>query len=136
LFEKIFANIQLPICIINEKGIIKSYNLYFQQQFENIINKKEKFETIFNIKEIANQSYFSNKANVWQLEYLALDKHFCIMFQPLKKESLNWWKTLPFAIGIINKNLKLQSANLNLENILDNDYKNTIILLLSEMVLR
>lgn len=115
LFQITFQNLQSPICIINKKGMIIWKNQKFINKFHDC---PADFELTFKPKKILQHIQVVYAQNAWILEHIKVGKNFAIVFQSIKKETLNWWDTLPFPIGILNKENHIEKGNVSLRTLI------------------
>ncbi len=118
LFQKSFVDIKMPICIIDHTGKITWQNKQFQEIFKITDTN---FESQFKPKQVLNQIQVVRGQDAWSIKHIKLGKSFGVVFQPMKKEMLNWWESIPFPIGILGENNQIEECNFSLKNILTTD---------------
>lgn len=109
LCQTAFSNVQLPICIIDYKGKITWQNKLFEQEFE--LDYNTEFKQEFEVKHILSQMQTFKNNTAWVIKHTKIGKNAYIIFQPLKKEMVNWWSSIPFPVGILNEKNEIEDHN-------------------------
>jgi|GEM_PF-3551487 len=126
LFKNAFNNLKMPVCLIDKQNKIIWQNQVFHHEFH--IQHNVLFDDAFSPKHILDQMQVSNANGSWALKHVKISHGFGIIFQPMKKESINWWESIPFPIGILNEKNEIEECNVSLKNILSHNVINKSIL--------
>lgn len=119
-FRITFEALYTPVCIINSESKIIWKNKIFCEKFaSNIVNIEE-----FEPKKILHNIQVTYDNDAWTLQHIQLQKNFAVIFQPIKAHTFNWWDSLPFPIGILNKNNYIVQGNENLKKLLGTNHGN------------